>query len=41
LEDAEKLGQDVAAQVLGRGADKILAEIKAKRPTTATDLEEN
>jgi len=41
VEDAEKLGQDVAAQVLGRGADKILAEIKAKRPTTATDLEEN
>jgi len=40
VEDAEKLGQEIAAQILRKGADKILAEIKAKRPTTAADLEE-
>lgn len=38
--DAEKLGQAAAAEILSRGADKILAGIKAKRPTTPTDLEE-
>ena len=38
LSDAEKLGQAVAAELLRRGADKILAEIKAKKPTTAADL---
>lgn len=40
VEDAEKFGQAAAAEILSRGADKILAEIKAKRPTTPTDLEE-
>lgn len=40
VEDAERLGQDAAAEILRKGADKILAEIKAKRPTTVTDLEE-
>ena len=40
VEDAEKLGASVAAEILHNGADKILAEIKAKRPTTVADLEE-
>ena len=40
VEDAENFGQAAAAEILKRGADKILAEIKAKRPTTPTDLEE-
>ncbi len=39
-EDAELFGINVASELLDRGADKILAEIKAKRPTTITDLEE-
>jgi hydroxymethylbilane synthase len=38
--DAELFGVDAAAELLRRGADKILAEIKAKRPTTVADLEE-
>lgn len=38
--DAERLGQLAAAEILKKGADKILAEIKAKKPTTAADLEE-
>lgn len=40
VDDAERLGQVAAAEILKKGADKILAEIKAKRPTTAADLEE-
>ena len=40
LEDAELFGISVASELLSRGADKILSEIKAKRPTTVTDLEE-
>jgi hydroxymethylbilane synthase len=39
-EAAERLGSDAADQLLRKGADTILAEIKAKRPTTITDLEE-
>ncbi|EXJ63505.1 porphobilinogen deaminase [Cladophialophora psammophila CBS 110553] len=38
--DAEVFGTNVAAELLRRGADKILADIKAKRPTTVADLEE-
>lgn len=38
--DAESLGREAAAEILKRGADKILAEIKAKKPTTPADLEE-
>lgn len=40
VEDAEQLGRTAAAEILRRGADKILAEIKAKKPTTVIDLEE-
>lgn len=40
VEEAEQLGQTAAAEILKRGADKILAEIKAKKPTTVADLEE-
>ncbi|KIX08352.1 porphobilinogen deaminase [Rhinocladiella mackenziei CBS 650.93] len=39
-EEAELFGINAASQLLREGADKILAEIKAKRPTTAADLEE-
>lgn len=38
--EAEQLGQMAAAEILKRGADKILEQIKAKKPTTAADLEE-
>ncbi|EXJ56001.1 porphobilinogen deaminase [Cladophialophora yegresii CBS 114405] len=38
--EAELFGVDVASELLRRGADKILAEIKEKRPTTVADLEE-
>jgi hydroxymethylbilane synthase len=41
LEDAELFGLNAASELLSRGADKILAEIKAKKPTTITDLGEN
>ena len=41
LEDAELFGINAASELLRNGADKILAEIKAKKPTTVTDLEEN
>ena len=40
LEDAELFGINAASELLRRGADKILAEIKAKKPTTITDLGE-
>lgn len=40
VDDAERLGQTMAVEILRRGADKILAEIKAKKPTTVADLEE-
>lgn len=40
VEDAELFGINAAAELLRRGADKILAEIKAKKPTTVADLEE-
>lgn len=40
FEDAELFGVNIAQELLTRGADKILAEIKAKRPTTIADLEE-
>lgn len=40
LADAEQFGSNAASELLSRGADKILAEIKAKTPTTAADLEE-
>jgi len=39
-EDAELFGINAATELLRRGADKILAEIKAKKPTTVSDLEE-
>jgi hydroxymethylbilane synthase len=39
-EDAESFGIDVASELLLKGADKILAEIKAKKPTTVADLGE-
>lgn len=39
-EDAEKLGQEAASKILAKGADKILAEIRAKKPTTTIDLED-
>ncbi|ETI21562.1 porphobilinogen deaminase [Cladophialophora carrionii CBS 160.54] len=39
-EEAELFGVNVASELLRRGADKILAEIKEKRPTTVADLEE-
>ncbi len=39
-EDAELFGVNAASELLRQGADKILAEIKAKRPTTVADLEE-
>jgi len=38
--DAEMFGTTVAAELLRRGADKILTDIKAKRPTTIADLQE-
>lgn len=41
MEDAELFGINAASELLRRGADKILAEIKAKKPTTITDLGEN
>jgi hydroxymethylbilane synthase len=40
VDAAEHFGIAVASELLSKGADKILAEIKAKRPTTITDLEE-
>ena len=40
VEDAEHFGVKVAAGLISRGADKILADIKAKKPTVAADLEE-
>lgn len=40
VEGAEVFGIEVAKELLSRGADKILAEIKAKKPTTISDLEE-
>jgi hydroxymethylbilane synthase len=39
-EEAEQFGTSAASELLRRGADQILAEIKAKKPTTAADLEE-
>lgn len=36
--DAESFGVQAASELLHRGADKILNEIKAKKPTTITDL---
>lgn len=38
--EAESFGLKAAEELLRRGADKILAEVKAKKPTTAADLEE-
>ncbi|KIW33306.1 porphobilinogen deaminase [Cladophialophora immunda] len=38
--DADTFGINAAAELLRRGADKILADIKAKRPTTVADLQE-
>jgi hydroxymethylbilane synthase len=40
LEQAESFGIRAAYSLLERGADKILAEIKAKKPTTVIDLED-
>lgn len=40
-EDAELFGITAANELLHMGADQILAEIKAKIPTTVTDLQEN
>lgn len=39
-DEAEWFGTNAASELLRRGADKILAEIKAKKPTTVADLEE-
>jgi len=38
---AEEFGVTVATQLLHKGADRILAEIQAKKPTTAIDLQES
>lgn len=38
--EAETFGINAASELLSKGADKILAEIKAKQPTTAIDLED-
>jgi len=38
--EAEQFGAHVAAEILKRGADKILAEIQAKKRTTVMDLED-
>ena len=40
VEEAGRFGVIAAHDILHKGADKILAEIKAKQPTTITDLEE-
>jgi hydroxymethylbilane synthase len=40
VEEADQFGLIAAHQLLHRGAAKILAEIKAKKPTTVIDLEE-
>lgn len=40
VDQAEQLGQMAATEILKRGADKILQQIKAKKPTTVADLEE-
>lgn len=40
FDDAEAFGFKAATEILSKGADKILAEIKAKKPTTPTDLME-
>lgn len=39
-QDAELFGINAASELLRKGADKILADIKAKKPTTVADLEE-
>jgi hydroxymethylbilane synthase len=41
VEEAEAFGVKVATELTCRGADKILAEIKAKKPTEVADLEES
>ncbi|RVX70715.1 hypothetical protein B0A52_05365 [Exophiala mesophila] len=38
--EAEAFGISAASDILKKGADKILSEIKAKQPTTAIDLKE-
>ncbi|RMD39291.1 hypothetical protein DV735_g5834, partial [Chaetothyriales sp. CBS 134920] len=38
VQEAEKFGQLAANKLLSKGTDKILAEIKAKKPTTTADL---
>jgi hydroxymethylbilane synthase len=38
--DAESFGVNAASELLRKGADRILNEIKAKKPTTITDLVE-
>ncbi|RMD43549.1 hypothetical protein DV735_g1512, partial [Chaetothyriales sp. CBS 134920] len=38
VQDADQFGQLAASELLSKGADKILAEIKAKKPTTEADL---
>ena len=40
VDDADRFGQAAAQKILRKGADKILAEIKAKKPTTVIDLED-
>lgn len=40
VEEAEVFGVILAKAILEKGADKILAEIKAKNPTLPTDLQE-
>lgn len=40
VDEANDFGREVAMELLRRGADRILATIKAKRPTTIADLEE-
>jgi len=39
MADAERFGVNAASELVRRGADKILAEIQAKKPTTVADLE--
>jgi hydroxymethylbilane synthase len=41
VEEAETFGVTLAKVILDKGADKILSEIKAKRPTLPSDLGES
>jgi len=40
VEEAEQFGMDIAAELLSKGADRILAAIQAKKLTKPADLGE-